>query len=118
MSPRLSAHLGWIRDFARRGLALLRAALAAIIGQVAEQHIHGVEPRGVNHRAALAPDGDESGLAQAIEMEGQGVRRESKSVGDLSRRHPGGSRLDKKTVSIKTIVLSEGGQGRNGILLF
>ena len=51
-------------------------------------------------------------------MEGQRVWRKSKSVGDLSRRHPGGPRLDKKTVSIKTIVLSESGQGRNGILLF
>jgi hypothetical protein len=43
-------------------------------------------------------------------MEGQGVWRKSKGVGDLSRWHAARPGLDKKAVGIKTIVLSQRGQ--------
>src|SRR5215831_1742931 len=70
---------GNFRALAPRGLAgyrrhaLFWCASAAVFRQEAEQRVHGLEARGIDHRAALTAYRDQAGLAQSIEMEREGV---------------------------------------------
>ena len=91
--------------------ALIGAALAAVLGQVAEQRVHGLVAGRVDHRASLATHGDEAGVTQAVEMEGQGVGRELEGAGDPSRRHAVRPGLNQQAEHIEAIVLGKGGQG-------
>ena len=68
----------------RRGCADLVRTAAAVIREIGEQRIHGVEVRRVDHRAAVTANRDETGIAQPVEMERQRVRREFKCVGNAA----------------------------------
>ena len=91
---------------------MIRVPPAAILGQIAQQRIHGVVACDVNHRAAVAPHCHQPGLTQPIKMKGQVVRGEFERVSDRSSGHAFLSRFDKKAKDIKTIVLRKSGQSR------
>jgi hypothetical protein len=97
---------------------LLRRAAAAVLGEEGEQHVHRLEPCGIDHRTAFAPDRDQPRLAQPVEMKGQRVRRELERFGHGAGWHPLQAGLHQQPEHIEPIVLSERGQGRDGIRLF
>ena len=74
--------------------------------------------RGVNHRTAVAPHGDEAGRAQPVEMKGQRVRCEIKRRGDCAGWHAFRPRLNEQAENVETIILGESGQRRDGIMFF
>ena len=55
--------------------AFLGAAPAAILGEELHERVHGLEPRRIDHRAALAPHRHQPGIAQPVEMKRQRVGR-------------------------------------------
>jgi hypothetical protein len=100
------------------GSAEFRLPAAAILGQVGQQCVHGVEARGVDHRAAVAADRDERGLPQPVEMKRQRVGRQAEPRRHFPGRQALGSRLYQQPVGVEPVVLGERGQGRDGIDLF
>jgi len=93
-------------------------AAAAILGEKAEQRIHGLELRSVDHRAAIAAHGDKPGGPQPIEVKRQRIRGEIERGGDSTRRHALGSGLHQQAEYIEPVILCERGQGGNDICLF
>ncbi len=93
-------------------------AAAAILGEVAEQRVHGLEARGVNHLAALAAHRHQSGAAQPVEMKCQGVRCEPKRNGDLAGRQALRSGLHEQAINVQPTLLGEGRERGNGICRF
>ena len=85
---------------------------AAFLGEEADQRVHGVVTRRVDHRAAVAAHGHEAGLAQTVEVKREGVRRQSERGCDLARRNAVRSRLNQQPVGVEAIFLR---QGRKGI---
>jgi hypothetical protein len=98
--------------------ALSRCARAAVFGEEAEQRIHLFVLRGVNHRTAVAPHGNETGHAQPVEMKRQRVRCEIKRRGDCTGLHAFRPRLNEQAENVETIILGESSQRRDGILFF
>src|SRR5712672_569447 len=91
MAIRLS---GWTFDASdarglagSRGRAFLRRAATAVFSQEAEQRVHRLEARGVDHRATFTANRDQTGLAQTIEVEGERVGCKREGGGDCARRH-------------------------------
>src|ERR1700674_2947068 len=94
LAPRVIGDVSWRRRCPafRRGARWLAyrpgaaawLALAAILGKKAEQRIHGVVTRGINHRTAFAPHGDQVRLLQAVEMEGERIGRDPKGISYFS----------------------------------
>ena len=70
----------WISPARSPPVRTFRRAAAAVLGEIAEQRVHGVEARGVDHRAALAAHGDKAGLPQPVEMKRQRVGRRARAV--------------------------------------
>src|SRR5258708_235107 len=105
---------------ALRGFRLtkLRAALAALIGQVRHQRVHRVEFCRIDHRAAVAADIHKPGCAQAVEMKRQSVRGQSKARGDVARGHSFRARLHQQAENVEAIVLRQCRQNADGALLF
>src|SRR5215510_9486554 len=99
----------------RRGSAGLWRALAAILREVAEQRVHGVVARGVDHRPPFAPHGDEPGLAQAVEVERQRVRRQPDRVRHLSGGNAFRSRLHQQAVGFEAMLLRKRSERRDGV---
>src|SRR5215467_2327236 len=96
------------RGLARRGRgASIARARAAIFGEIAEQRVHGVIARGIDHRSALPPNRDQSRLPQAVEMKGERVGRKPDRGGDLSGGHAGLSGLDQEPIRIEAVILSQ-----------
>ena len=93
------------RRFADSGRRAGHAA-AAVFGEKAEQRIHRVELRGVDHRSSFASYGDEAGHPQTIEVEGQSVGREIERLGDRTCRHPLGAGLDQQAENVEAIILA------------
>ena len=99
-------------------LALFRFTAAAVLGQEAEQFVHRLEPRGIDHRATLATYRDKAREAQSVKMEGERIRREIESRRDGARRHAFRSSLNQKAENIEAVLLRESGQcGQNVLLL-
>src|SRR4030081_394100 len=71
----------------RRRCAFLRSAATAVVSQKAEQRVHRLEARRVDHRPAFAADRDQAGLAQTIEVEGERIGGEVESGSDRAGRH-------------------------------
>src|SRR5271165_4247326 len=70
-APRLCRIAGRCRrTFVRRRSA------AAVFSEVAEQRVHSLKARGIDHGPALAPDAHKPRRAQAVEMKCQGVGRD------------------------------------------
>src|ERR1700730_14372298 len=82
-------------------------ASAAVLGEVVEQLVHGVVARCVDHRATLPAHRDQLGIPQAVEMEAQGVRRQTQCRRDLPGWHPFRSCLHKEPVGVQTVLLAE-----------
>jgi hypothetical protein len=113
---------GWNLGALARGFAFhdrrAWSAAAAILSQEAEQRIHRLELGGVDHRPAVAAHRDKPGGPEPIEMKGQGIRREIECCSDGAGRHALGTSLHQQAEYIEPIILSESGQGRDGICLF
>jgi hypothetical protein len=92
-------------------------ALAAILGQVGEKSRHRVEAGRVNHRTALATNGDKAGVTQAIKVERERVRRETKRIGDCTARHSIRTRF-LQPKNVEPVLLGKSSQGRDGRYLF
>jgi hypothetical protein len=90
-------------------------ALATILSEEGHKTIHCLVPRRIDHGAAVAADGDQSGKAQPIKMKSQRIRGEAKFFGDLSGGHAFGPGLDQETEDFQAVFLSKRGQGRHGI---
>ena len=67
------------------------AALAAVLGHVAKQTIHLREVGAVDQVAALLFDGDEAGMGQLLQVEGQRVAGHVELVGEDAGRQPLGA---------------------------
>ena len=109
--------------FVRFDRAGLQAAGAQVSGaplqqfsvRIAEQRVHRVVLRGVDHRAAVAPHRHEARPAQPVEVKRQRIRRETERCRDLPGRKTIRSRLHQQPEDIEAIVLGERGQGRDGV---
>jgi hypothetical protein len=95
----------------RRPARKLWLAGAALFGEEADQRVHGVVARRVDHRAAVAAHGHKTGLAQPVEMKREGVGRQAERRRDLARRKAVRSRLDQQPVGVEPIFLREGRKG-------
>jgi hypothetical protein len=107
-----------MRRFAGGSRRARRRAATAIFSQIAKQRIHSVEPRGIDHRSAIAAYGDQSGFTKPIEMEGQGIWRKPERRGDFARSQTVPPGLHEQAVSIKAVFLGKGRQGSKYIGLF
>ena len=82
------------------------------------RRVHRLEPRRIDHRAAVAAHRDKPGHSQPVEMERQRVGREVERVGDRAGRHSLRAGLHQQAEYIEPIILGERGQRRDGICLF
>ena len=64
--------------------------MATVLSEEGNKIVHRLEPRGIDHRAAVAADGDQSGKAQPVEMKGERIRGETEFFGDLAGGMPSG----------------------------
>ena len=71
------------------------AALAAVLGHVAKQTIHLREVGAVDQVAALLFDGDEAGMGQFFQVEGQRVAGHVELIGQNAGREPFGAGDDQ-----------------------
>src|SRR5580704_19639077 len=62
----------------------VRHALAAVLGEVAEQRVHGLEPRRIDHRAARAPHRHQARRPEAVEMKCESIGRQAERGRDLT----------------------------------
>jgi hypothetical protein len=96
-----------------RGLAFgsgrALSAAATILGEKAEQGIHFVELRSVDHRPAITAHGDKPGRPQPIKMKGQGVGSKVEGGGDGAGWHSLRSGLHQQPKHVEPIILSERG---------
>ena len=113
---RACASLLGLQDGSRRRTCA--GALAAVFGEIGEQRIHGLEARRIDHRAALAPDGDEARRAQPVKMEGEGVGRETERARHLPGGQPLRSRLHQQPKHVEPVVLGQRGEGHHCIRSF
>src|ERR1700693_176012 len=70
------------------GIGLGRAAFgarAAVLAEIGEERLHAVEPGGIDHRPTGPAHADEAGVAQPVEMKGEGVGREPERGRHLTR---------------------------------
>ena len=93
----------------------MRGSPATVVGEIAEERIHGFVPGRVDHGATVAPDRDKARHAQAVKMERQGIRREVERVGDFPRWHPLRPGLHEEPENVEAIILGERRQGGYGI---
>lgn len=63
-----------------------RSPLAAVFGEIAEQPVHPREVGPVDQIAALLLDGDQAGMGQLFQMEGQGIAGDVQLVGQHAGR--------------------------------
>src|SRR5262249_23560569 len=106
------------RRLAGCGGAGITRSLATVFSEIGEQRVHGLEARGIDHRAAVAANRDQSSPAQTVEMEGERVRREFESVGHLACRHSLRPGLHKQPKHLEAIVLGERGERSDNICFF
>jgi hypothetical protein len=101
-----------------RGPTTFGAALTAILGQVTQKGVHGLEAGGINHRPPIPSHRDKPGLAQAIEMKRQSVWRYVERFRNLSGRQTLRPCLHEQTERVEATLLRERGEGCNGLVLF
>jgi len=87
-----------------------------MIGKIRHKRIHGLEPRRIDHRAAVTPRRDKTRIAQAIEMERQRIGRQPQAAGNMACRHALRPGLDQKPEYGEAIVLRKRGQNRQSVL--
>lgn len=91
---------------------------AALVGQKAEKIVHRIEPRGIDHRAALAAHGDERGMAQAVEVKGQGIGCETKFGRDLACGQSARAGADQQPEDFEAVGLRQRGESGDGVYCF
>src|ERR1700744_688949 len=91
-------------DCCRR--ARLRA-LATVLGEETNKAVHRLEPRRIDHAAAVAAYRDQSREAEPVEVKGQRVRCEAEPFGDLTGRHAFRAGLDQQPEDIQTVLLGQ-----------
>src|SRR2546430_8868316 len=74
------------------------AATAAVLGEVADERVHGLEIGAVDHEAAFLAALHEPGPREVREMEGERGAGELELVGDLAGGHAFGGRLDEQPI--------------------
>ena len=82
--------------------------LAAVFSEIAEQVVHHRISREVDERASFAPEGDEVGVLEPVEMERERGTRQPEPVADLADGHAPVSGLHKQAEDIEARFLSEG----------
>ena len=89
--------------------------MATVLSEEGNKIVHRLEPRGIDHRAAVAADGDQSGKAQPVEMKGERIRGETEFFGDLAGGHALRAGLHQQTEDFQAVVLGKRAQSRDGI---
>src|SRR5579875_1279950 len=87
---------------------LANAALAAMLGQVADQTVHVSILGPIDQIAALLLDRDETSMGQFFQMEGQGVTRHIELVSQLARRQPFRTGNDQGAKYAQPLVVCQG----------
>src|SRR5689334_15155657 len=90
--------MGLLLAFGRDRRDAAVRALAAVLGEITEQSVHGAVVGGLVEGAAVAPRGDEPGMAQARQVEGECGGRELEFVTDGAHRQALGPRLHQQAV--------------------
>src|SRR6185437_8640225 len=102
----------WFAHGQRR--ALFRRALATVLGEEGNEVVHRLEPRRIDHGAAVAADRDQPGKAQPVEMECQRVGGKAELFGDLAGGHALRPGLDQEAEDFQAVVLGKGRQCGHG----
>jgi len=90
--------------------ALIRLPGAAVLGEKADQRVHRLVTRRINHRAAAAPHGDEASLSQPVEVERKSIRGQAERGGDFACRDPVGTGLHQQPIGVEAVFLRQRGQ--------
>jgi hypothetical protein len=88
-----------------------------VIGEVRHQRIHCPECRRIDHEATIAARRNEAGIAQAIQMEREGVGWQPQTGRDVARRHSFGPSLDQKAEYVEAVVLRQSAENCDSVLL-
>src|SRR5438477_12889188 len=94
----------------RHGRTFLLRASATVLSEEGNKIVHRLEPRGIDHRTAVAADGDQSGKAQPVKMKGERVGRETEFFSDLASRHALRAGLHQQTEDFQAVVLGKRAQ--------
>lgn len=86
-------------------------ALAAVLGEEGDKVVHRFVSRCVNHRTAIAADGDQPGEAQPIEVKCQRVGGEAELFRHLPGRHAFRPCLDEQAEDLQPVFLRQRRQG-------
>ena len=87
-----------------------RAAAAAVLGEVRNERVRGLEIGGVNDEAPFVAAPGDAGAREAGEMEGQRRRREAELLADAAGRHALRPRLDEQPEDAEPRLLRERGE--------
>lgn len=93
---------------------LADAALAAMLGQVADQAVHVTVLGAVDQVAALLLDGNEASVGQFLQVEGQGIAGHAELIGEDAGRasfRPGDDQGAEYTQSLRVGQRTQGGNG-------
>lgn len=102
ISSRGSLFAGW-STYRRTGIAP-----TAVLGQVGDEAIHGLEPGRIENLAALMTRTYQIGPNEVFQMKGQGRWRDVQFAGDVASGEPCGSGLHEKSESRQARFVCQG----------